>query len=728
MIESEDIENNKKSDLMITKGNEWGKKMDDISSSLSGHSCSPDASLCVRSHFFPLFLLLLLLFVVYFNSFNGTWIFDDYPNIVDNDYVHLTSLDWQSIKGTFKGIQGNKISRPLSYLSFGVNYYFHGLDVLGYHLVNFIMHCLTALFLYLFVFNVLHLPIIKGRFTGQEGSIALLSATLWAINPIQVTAVTVIVQRMASMAGMFFIMTMFFYLKGRITQATGKKIKWFFLCLLSGLLSLSSKENAAMLPIVLYTFDLLLIQGLSREKLKHHLIMAGFTLGIILVLAFIVSNPLTYLSESAYNHRNFTLMERLLTQPRVLLFYLSLMIYPIASRFTLIYDIPLSTSLFSPWTTMPAIIFWMIWTGLGIYFARKRPLISLCMLFFIINHMVESSFIPLELVYEHRNYIPSMMLFTLAGIGIITFIRKVRKKRMLSFSASLLVCFIITAQGHTVIQRNWYFEHALYLWSDNAEKYPELSRVHTNLGLAYEKVGMIEEAKKSYQASIKANRYSRNDLRAVPLNNLGNYYVRNGDTAHAIDLYKQALSFDSSYLPARQGMAVALIIAGDLKQARLLLEETFALGQVNSIFLELYSLVLLKQGDYVNAIKEARKALNTKDVSLIAHKVLGEAYTRLGKYDRANRYWQMCTKQNPDDPEAFLALAHLAYIRGDEETIRHSARKIMCLKGEMNWKEFAYYTKNKQIKDSYISPIFSEDPENVLVKVRHTLDQELKEE
>ncbi|HQQ88592.1 MAG TPA: hypothetical protein PLA72_11385, partial [Smithellaceae bacterium] len=92
------------------------------------------------------------------------------------------------------------------------------------------------------------------------------------------------------------------------------------------------------------------------------------------------------------------------------------------------------------------------------------------------------------------------------------------------------------------------------------------------------------------------------------------------------------------------------------------------------------------------------------------------------------RFWQMCAKQNPDDPEAFLALSHLAHIRGDEEIAHRSARKIMCLKGDMNWEEFTDYTKNKQIKASNISPIFSEDPENVLVKVRHTLAQELKKE
>ncbi len=141
------------------------------------------------------------------------------------------------------------------------------------------------------------------RFADRAGSIALLATTLWAINPIQVTAVTVIVQRMASMAGMFFIMAMFFYLMGRITPVLRKKIAWFFLCGLAGLLSLASKENAVMLPIILYLFDLLLIQGVSRANLRRHLLMAGIPVLIILALAMILSNPLTYLSGSAYDYR-----------------------------------------------------------------------------------------------------------------------------------------------------------------------------------------------------------------------------------------------------------------------------------------------------------------------------------------------------------------------------------------------------------------------------------------
>lgn len=723
---------NEKVHSMIIKGNRSDTNVregisEDAITASSCISCRPDTSLCRRSHLLPLLLLFALLFVSYSNSFNGTWIFDDNHNILQNQYVHLKSLDWKSINGTFFGTTGN-FSRPLSYLSFGLNYYFHQLDVFGYHLINFIIHCISTLFLYLFIFHVLHLPIMKGQFSNRAGSIALLSATLWTISPIQVTAITVIVQRMASMAGMFFIMAMFFYLMGRVTPGLEKKIKWFSLCFLSGLLSLASKENAAMLPIVLYFFDVLLIQGVSRTNIKRHLIITCIPLGIILILAFVLSTPSSFLSSAAYANREFTLTERLLTQPRVLLFYLSLMIYPITNRFTLIYDIPISTSLLSPWTTLPAILFWAAWIGTGIYLARKRPLISFCLLFFIINHIIESSFIALELIFEHRNYIPSMMLFFLASVGIMSFINDFSKKFLPTALAIILLCFFITAQGHTVFQRNSYFENALFLWDDNAKKSPLLSRVHTNLGLEYYKIGMRQESSNAYQTAIKVNRYQRRDEKSVPFTNLANHYLHTGNKEDALNLYRQAIANYPSYLPAKQGMAVALLVTGDIDKAKILIERTIASGRANLIFFELYSLVLCKKGDYANAIIQAQHAvLNTKDIPLLANKVLGEAYTQLRQYDQAHKYWLTYAKDYPNELEPLFALAYLSHKRNDEETARSTAQKIMYLKGSKSWNELSQYANHNQTANSINLIVFSEDPEKVLFLVKQTIKKEISE-
>lgn len=683
--------------------------------------CSPDQTRCRRAHLFPLILLFVLLTVIYFNSFQGTWVFDDEPNIVQNQRVHLERLDRESIINSFYGIQGDDIKRPLSYLSFGLNYFFHGMDTWGYHLVNFSIHCLASLFLYLFIFHTLHLPGLREKYAGRAGSVALLAAALWATSPIHVTAVTYIVQRMASMAALFFIMSMFFYLMARTTPGWLKKISWFVLCVVSGVLAVASKENAAMLPIVIYLFDLLLIQGVSGENVKRHLRRAAIPISLFVVLAFVLANPLGYFSEAAYAHREFTLLERLLTQPRILVHYLSLMLYPMTDRFALIHEVRLSTDLFTPWTTLLAIGFWCAWSFIGVLLAKRQPLIAFCMLFFIVNHLVESSVIPLELIYEHRNYLPSMALFFLVSIAVIAFIRDFSRKRLLHVLTAALILITIFGHGHTVIQRNSLFEHPLYLWADNVEKAPGLSRVHTNLGKAYNEVGQHEAAKKSYINAIEADRYHRPSLRAVPLLNLGIYYLEEGSPENAKKLFAHALESDPGNWQARVGMTSALLILGELEQARGSIEAAVESAPENTRFRALYSLVLLKQGEYDRSIQEAFKLVGLSGAPAKLNKVLGEVYAQLGEYQRAQKYWKKYLENDPGDAESLLALVYLAHLRDDENELREAAIRVLARKGSDTWEQFF-----KKARNAKKVSVFSEDTLDLLPLIKDGVTGNLK--
>ena len=154
----------------------------------------------IHSVFFGLAFLLVL--GAYGNTLQSAWHFDDYPNIVQNPRLHITDLTPGSIFKTvfaYPG-SGNGVRRPVVWPTFSLNWYFGQDDVRGYHTINLIIHFLTAAILFLTVLNLLRSPNLRGKYHGSESSIALLAATLWAINPIQTQAVTYIVQRMASMA------------------------------------------------------------------------------------------------------------------------------------------------------------------------------------------------------------------------------------------------------------------------------------------------------------------------------------------------------------------------------------------------------------------------------------------------------------------------------------------------------------------------------------------------
>ncbi len=671
----------------------------------------------------PLLLMILFLTVIYANSFDGTWIFDDTPNIVSNQNVHMTTLNAESIGKTFHGIRDEGLSRPLSYLTFSLNYHFHGLDVFGYHLVNFIIHCLSALFLFLFIFHTLHLPLLAKRYAHQAGSIALLATVLWAVSPIQVTAVTYIVQRMASMAGMFFIMAMFFYLKGRTGEGALRKVGFFILCLASALLAVASKENAAILPVVIFLYDLILIQGVNRETLKRNLLWAGVPLGILVVLAFVLTNPLNMLS--GYANREFTLMERLLTQPRILLYYVSLLFYPIMDRLTLIHEIELSRSLFTPWTTLPAILFWFGVVGLGAYMARKQPLISFCLLFFVVTHMIESSIIPLELIYEHRNYIPSISFYLLLALGffaLFQYLRETKKTFAYIFVAGLLSFFIFN-QGYTVYARNVLFHHPLYLWQDNFEKAPGLSRVHNNLGKAYWDLGHFEEARPLFTSAVEADRYHRSIHRAQPLINLGQYYlIAERNPALAIDFYEQARAINPNEWPVWLNLATALMWLDHLEWAERILSEALSNWPQIADFRTLYGMVMLRQGQFEAAIRQSTLALALNPHKSIALKVLGEAQMQQGNYQAAFTHWRDYVAQRPAHLEANLALLDAAHRLGDERTVRQTSVRLLALKAGRTWGElFA------TLPDFTGDLVYSGDPYTLLPVIRQGVDMELKD-
>ena len=221
-----------------------------------------------KKYIFTFITLLAVLFLIYSNSFNGDWHFDDFDNIVDNQHVQMKSFSWLEIKHCIYDNNHKILWRPLAVLSFALNYKFGGMDIFGFHVVNFIIHYLAAVFLFLFIYNTLKLPLLREKYSLIAYPVALLSTFFWALNPVHVTSITYIVQRMASMAGLFYIMSMYFYLKARIAENSISSISFFILCFIAGFAAVLTKENSVMLPVSILLFDLFLIKGLTKENIK----------------------------------------------------------------------------------------------------------------------------------------------------------------------------------------------------------------------------------------------------------------------------------------------------------------------------------------------------------------------------------------------------------------------------------------------------------------------------
>ena len=169
-------------------------------------------------------LLSCIILIVYSNTFSASWHLDDYSKIVENPRIKISNLRPKTLYHTFFSSMDsglalkNRLYRPVACLTLALNWYIGQKNVFGYHVVNTTIHIITAFLLFLTICSLFKTPNLKGRYEGSEYFIALMAATLWAIHPMQIQAITYIVQRMASLAAMFYLLGLLGYLKGRLSE------------------------------------------------------------------------------------------------------------------------------------------------------------------------------------------------------------------------------------------------------------------------------------------------------------------------------------------------------------------------------------------------------------------------------------------------------------------------------------------------------------------------------
>ncbi len=632
-----------------------------------------------KKYFFSFISLFIALFLSYSNSFYGDWHFDDFFNIVENPHIHINDFSWDNIKNCMYGLSQERLSRPLSYLSFALNYYFGGLDVFDYHLVNFTIHYIASVFLFLFIYNTLQLPLLREKYAAIAYPLALLATFFWALHPIQVTAVTYIVQRMASMAGLFYIMSMYLYLKGRLAEKPSLSIIFFIFCSLAGLASMLSKENSVMLPVSILLFDLFLIQGVSKDSVKNILKIIVLPFVIILFFGLIYTGGFS-LAFGGYEMRNFTMGERLLTEPRVILFYLSLLFYPIFSRLTLLYDIEISRTLLQPWTTVPAILLIILIIGLAIYIVKKRPLLSFCIIFYFLNHLIEGSIFNLELIYEHRNYLPSMFLFIPVAEFVLYFINYFSYKKVFQLIVASGIIIIIVGQGDITYRRNTVISSELLLWMDNIEKYPNLSRCYTNLGNYYMSQRQKTKGLRNYEKAMVLNNFANSHVRALQEHNLGIYYYFEGRNDLALPCFERASKTISTYLPNTIYIAKIYLLRNEYSLAHHLIEPLIKKYPDNAELNEIFCLILFKENKFLDAELYAKKFLKNNLSSTFPLPVLAETARKKGNVLSAVSLWKLYQQAIPLNPHANLALIELYSQINDDKTLKEEMAKLFCLK------------------------------------------------
>jgi hypothetical protein len=379
-------------------------------------------------HLIAIGLIVGVAFVAYSNTFHVPFHFDDRPNITENPNVQIKVFSWENIERLIKNTYKESI-RVFSYFTLALNYYFGGFNVFGYHLVNFFVHIASGIFLYWFLLLTFNLPSLKEKYGPISYKVALFSSLIFISHPIQTQSVTYIVQRMASMAGMFYLLSLVLYIKGRIS-AGRPRVFYFAGTVFSYLLGVFSKENVAILPLFIALYEFYFFQKLDLSP-KGKKILLSLVTGLFILGAFgliIWGKRYIDVTIEGYQSRTFTMSERVLTQFRIVLYYITLLIYPHPSRLNLDYDFALSKTILDPPTTLISILIIAGLIGYSIWTAKKRPILSFCILWYFGNLVIESSIFPLEMVYEHRLYLPAVGPFVLFSLMVIRGIEKMKNK------------------------------------------------------------------------------------------------------------------------------------------------------------------------------------------------------------------------------------------------------------------------------------------------------------
>lgn len=419
-------------------------------------------------------LVLIATVIVYAGGLDGPFLFDDHIHITQNRWVKIDNLDWSSLVQAWNSsFSPFPVNRPLAQLSFGLNHAVAGLDPFAFKLTNLVLHLIAGVLVLLLSRLVVRALNAGAPAPRRELLVGIMVMAFWLLHPIHVSTVFYTVQRMAQISAIGMFGALAFYLWGRLRIAAGSPgILWMVASVPMALVGFLGKENAALLPLFLLVCELTLLQRIPTANARVAIRLIWVLL-IALPLALAIMHIATHPNLWDYSVRPFTLEQRLLTEARVLWTYLQWLLVPNLAAFGLFHDdIALSNGLFSPPTTLLAILAWSVATVSALWLRKRYSVFAFALLFFLAAHALESTVIPLEIVFEHRNYLASFGPLFLLGYLVVT---GAGQSRVVRISAVLGMCLLTAYASVTYLRvRNWSSFETFLLSS--AENHPNSAR------------------------------------------------------------------------------------------------------------------------------------------------------------------------------------------------------------------------------------------------------------
>ncbi|MBI5140663.1 MAG: tetratricopeptide repeat protein [Nitrospirae bacterium] len=465
------------------------------------------------------FAVIAVTVMVYLPGMRAGFYFDDQPNIVEASGLHMTGLSVDSLKSAIFGAHVK--NRPISNLSLAFNHLASGLNPAAYHWTNLFIHLAAG-------GAVAWLILLLGA--GQTAALA--GAALFLVHPLNIQAVTYTVQRMTSLAALFFLLSLAAYIKARNSADRSGRNRLFAASAASLAVSLGCKENAVVMPLVVAAYEACFKREdwrILKDYRRYYGVAALVFIAAIAVALF--ASPLQVSWSERFFGRDYTGYQRVLTEFRAQWFYLLLLMWPAPSMLNIDHDFRLSTSLTEPWTTPVAVLMLLAAMVMAVRLAIKRPRYGFPLIAYFVLHLLESGPVNLELVFEHRMYLPMAMVAAVAGVAL----AESRKRK----PAMLLALAVFIALAGATWQRNLTWADPVMFHYDTAVKSPNKFRPWFNYGTELAVRERYAEAGEAFRHALELK-----PADSATHNQLGNIYLVTGRPDDALVHYRKAVEFD----------------------------------------------------------------------------------------------------------------------------------------------------------------------------------------
>lgn len=607
-----------------------------------------------------LFIYLLVIpavsFLVYSNSFHSPFQFDDDLYIIRNRDITDLSNFWPPF-GT----------RYFTFLTFALNYYSGGMEVLGFHAVNFLIHTANGMLVFALSMVTFNTPSFKMRTPVLSRktclSAALLISLLFVAHPVQTEAVAYISQRFTSLAVFFYLASLTLFARWRAGRSSGPASPALYvLSVAAALMGQMTKEICFTLPFVIALYDFTFFGGgVDRKRAAY---LAPFIAALLIIPLTLLNPELvpgTWAKVSRQQVEEMTTFSRyeyLITQFRVIVTYLRLIVLPVDQQ--LDYDYALFKSFFAPQVFLSFILLAALFIFSVYLLIRSRAkdglqaLAAFGILWFFITLSIESSIVPIkDLIFEHRLYLPSVgaaFVFGFLSISAGGYIEKKRGGTPASSVILVITALTVIPLGTAAHLRNNVWSGSAELWEDVLSKNQGEAMGYINLANAYVEQGRADEAIAKYKESLKFEKvfYPQTYF------GLGNAYLKKGMTGEAIASYKEAIRHKPDYLDAHYNLGNAYA----------------------------------SQGRFNEALAEYAETLKIQPDFAPAHFNIGNVYKDMASYEKAIDSFEAALRLKPEYPECLnnLGAVYLSLGRLEEA--------VSAIKKALEYKDFPLARQN----------------------------------